>query len=118
VGPSGGRRRLPRTERSFVVTFGPADSPRTSLGFLKDVSLGGMFISADPPASTGEEIQLTVQVPTDTGMRRIGCQGRVVWNTLEDNDKLEIHGPGFGLEFTVLPAEGSELLRKVMAGEI
>jgi Tfp pilus assembly protein PilZ len=117
-GPGGGQRRMPRAERSFVVTFGPSDSQRTSLGFLKDLSLGGLFVSADPPAPQGEELQLAIQIPTDEGMRSIQCQGRVVWNTLEDNDKLEVYGPGFGVEFTVLSAESSELLRSVVAGEL
>lgn len=114
--PGGGRRRMDRAERSFVVTFGPTDSPRTTLGFLKDLSLSGLFVSADPPLPPDTEVHLTIQVPTRQGLQRIGCQGRVVWNTLEDNDKLEVYGPGFGVEFSVIEPKGSEIIRKIVAG--
>jgi DNA-binding response OmpR family regulator/Tfp pilus assembly protein PilZ len=116
--PGGGRRTMPRVERSFMVTFGPADSPRGALGFLRDLSLGGLFISAEPPLLVGQEVRMEIQIPTAEGLERISCQGKVVWNTLQDTDKVEIYGHGFGVEFTVRDSRGSDLLRKVVAGEM
>lgn len=116
--PGGGRRAMPRVERSFMVTFGPTEVRRSTLGFLRDLSLGGLFISADPPLMVGQLVRMEILIPTDQGLHRISCQGKVVWNTLSDSDKVEVYGSGFGVEFTVIDADGSDLLRRVVAGEI
>lgn len=110
-----GRRHLPRVEKSFLVTYETHDSAQSSLGFNKDLSLGGMFISAENPLPRGKEVTLKIQVVLKDEVHRFSCQGKVVWNTYDDEDKLEIFGPGFGVEFTVLDARGSEIIRKVIA---
>ena len=110
-----GRRHLPRVDQSFVVTFKTDDDTRGSLGFLKDLSLGGLFVSADPPLKKGSAVHLQLQIPLGDEVHKFSCQGTVAWNTLEDDDKLEVFGPGFGIEFTVLDARGSEIIRRVIA---
>ncbi len=110
-----GRRHLPRVEKSFLVTYETHDSSESSLGFNKDLSLGGMFISAENPLPRGKEVTLKIQVPLEDEMHHFSCQGKVVWNTYDDEDKLEVFGPGFGVEFTVLDARSSEIIRKVIA---
>ncbi len=110
-----GRRLLPRIEKSFLVKFQSSDSSRNTLGFNKDLSLGGMFISADPPLKRGEEVLLEIRIPLEDGIEKFSCQARVVWNTEDDQDKLEIFGPGFGVEFTVLDARASEIIRRTIA---
>jgi len=115
--PGGRRRRLPRVERPFLVSFGLNGTDNTAVGYVKDLSLGGLFISTDAEIVPGTSIQLCLYIPSHDGLKRLSCQGRVAWTTVTDQDKLEINGPGFGVEFAVLSPDVSEFLRQTVTSE-
>ncbi len=107
-----GRRRLDRVERSVLVTFEDTHGNIAGFGYARDVSLGGLFVSAEPVPPVGTELKVRVFLPISGKLHHLDCQAKVAWSTASDHDKLEIQGPGFGLQFTVLSAEESELLRR------
>ncbi len=109
-----GRRRLDRVERSVLVTYRKPDDTYAGFGYAKDVSLGGLFVSADPVPDVGSELDLQIFLPIEGELTGLQCRAKIAWTTVSDADRLETEGPGFGLQFTDLSAEASDLLRRFL----
>ncbi len=101
-------RRAPRRAVGLPVRFRNVGSHLRHQGRLRDLSLGGAFVSAAVLPERGAEVHLHVQIPScwdDVTLR-----ARVMWRRAEGTE------PGFGVRFLEpTPQEASALQALVRA---
>lgn len=74
---------------------------REEMLLTRDVSVGGVFISAKDPFPMGSEIALTLQLAT--GGSSLAASGKVVYS---------LRGLGMGIQFSALSDENRSVLQK------
>jgi len=80
----------------------------TFLGYAKNLSSGGMFISTAAPKNIDEVLTVTFNLPDSS--EKITCDARVAW--VRDFDPVKRIDPGMGIEFKGIDRE----LRFVIEG--
>lgn len=73
---------------------------REEMLLTRDVSIGGVFVSAKDPFPTGSDIALTLQLAT--GGNPLGASGKVVYS---------LKGLGMGIQFTEISDEHRSALQ-------
>jgi uncharacterized protein (TIGR02266 family) len=80
---------------------------RTFLGYARNLSRGGLFVSTTNPREPGDQFDLYVTLPPTAGVT-LSCRCEVVWKRqLAPGRKLD---PGMGLRFLDLSAESADAL--------
>jgi uncharacterized protein (TIGR02266 family) len=101
-------RRFIRTPIDAPVTFTHKSSAEVISGRAKDVSVGGMFIETERPASFGTEVTVRLRLPKSKD--ELTLPGLVRW----------VRDGGMGIQFGLLGAkethEITEVVRRVAAG--
>jgi PilZ domain len=101
--------RPPRHNVEMMVEFEHGDSRGT--GVTRDISSGGMFVSASSLPNVGPSLQLTVHLPNG---RRLELKGKVVRSASQTGVSPAPAPPGFGVRLTDQPPEYDELLSRLL----
>ena len=80
------------------VTEDRGDAEGQLLGFAKNISAGGLFISAKDPPAVGSVFKLKFKLPG--GETTVACQGEVVWR--RERDPYSAYDSGMGVRFVNL----------------
>lgn len=104
------KRRYPRAEVSWPVTILTASGPIE--GEVRNVSLGGAFISCSEQPGLRETFRLVIKVPFER--QYLLAKGKVARSNLYDPDERL---RGVAVRFTELSDRDRELLTRVVAGQ-
>jgi uncharacterized protein (TIGR02266 family) len=102
--PVADRRRSLRAP--LIVRRVRIDEGRTTFfGYAKNISRGGLFISATSPREEGKRFELEIPLPKPLDYT-VRCKCEVVWRRPWAKGLKQ--DPGMGLRFLDLPAEDAE----------
>lgn len=101
-------RESPRIEYRAQVSA--QHNRRLVSGDLFNISLGGAYIACQESVEERTELLVTFTPPGSDTL--VQARGTVVWVNNSRKQASSRHPEGFGLQFTELPAETAELLRK------
>ena len=95
--------RIPFVRRCILSSGGKEDP-----AFLIDLSIAGVYVTADNLPSEGNEVVLKFRVPGND--RLLEVQGIVVYVNLEQKHPVHSLPPGAGLRFRSLSVEDSRMI--------
>ena len=106
--PAQERRRSVRTPL-IVLRLRVKEDRQTFFGYAKNISRGGLFISATSPKELGSRFNLEIPLPKPLD-RTVRSTCEVVWRRpWSKGSTLE---PGMGMRFLDLPAEEGETINR------
>jgi hypothetical protein len=89
------KRRYARAPIDMPVAFAPKGGGHSGSGIGKDISIGGMFVETDAPATFGAEVVVRVRLRTTArGEQEFALPGVVRW----------VRSGGMGVQFGLLGA--------------
>lgn len=88
------KRRFARAPIALPVVFAKKGSAESARGIGKDISLGGIFVETDAPASFGAEVVVRVRLKTPKALQDFDLPGVVRW----------VRSDGMGVQFGLLGA--------------
>ena len=88
------KRRFARAPIDLPVLFAKKGSAESASGIGKDISIGGIFIETNTPASFGAEVVVRVRLKTPNDHQDFDLPGVVRW----------VRSGGMGVQFGLLGA--------------
>ena len=85
------------------------EDSRTFFGYAKNISRGGLFISATRPKEIGRRFSLEIPLPEPFD-HTVRCKCEVVWRQPWSTDSTL--QPGMGVKFLDLPEEEAESINR------
>lgn len=95
------KRRYARTPIHVTVSFGLKTDTGRHTGVGRDISLGGMFVETDTPASFGADVTIHVRLPGADGI--FALPAIVRW----------VKADGMGVQFGSLGAKETYLITEI-----
>ncbi len=100
------KRRHARATIDLPVAFALKGVVDQSGGIGKDISLGGMFIETETPATFGGEVVVRIRLRTPSGEQEFSLPGVVRW----------VRSGGMGVQFGLLGAVETHAITEMTAG--
>jgi DNA-binding response OmpR family regulator len=106
------RRAHPRISENQFVRF-RADGAQTSiLGYVGDISEGGLFVRTARLQTPGAQLSVDVNLEYEGLGYLLRCRGEVAW-VARDTSRVPF-GPGFGVKFLDPPEDVAVLLQRIV----
>lgn len=90
--------------RHLIIEKVTDETGKTFLGYAKNMSLGGIFVSTVKPKPIDFRLVISFKIPESDTI--VSCEARVSW--VRDFDPENRIDPGMGLEFLSLDSESRD----------
>jgi len=104
------KRRYPRTEVGWPCILRTADE--TIEGTIRNISLGGAFITCQNPMAFNETFQTCIEA---TGCKSLSVTSGLVWSSFNGLDQNNTAG-GIGARFIEISKQDHQLLQEMISG--
>ena len=109
------QRQHKRINANLSVKLRSPDGRRASTEFIRNISLGGVFIEMADPLPFGTDVELEFSLPVDP--RLIRCRGFVVWSTRTSPDQGQGR-EGIGVRLMDIGVRDMRLLNEFIEQQI